>query len=205
MKKYKDFLILIIFTMGSQALIYFLIKYFIHDYHTINSIVNIPLIKSFIYFYDSWYPFIIICAFLIYRHNKKLFYAYIPSLLIAAVLAQITFVIYPSIIIRPTIEVKSFTDWLLDFTYKTDTPAINCLPSMHCIYCFITSFYIIKSNINKKYLFIIYLILIILSTLFVHQHILEDVLLALLYSIIAISIVYLNKEKLLNFIKIKTP
>ena len=56
-----------------------------------------------------------------------------------------------------------------------------------------------------KYLFIVYLMLIVLSTLFIHQHILEDVLLALLYSIIAISIVYLNKEKIVNLIKIKTP
>ncbi|MBQ1812762.1 MAG: phosphatase PAP2 family protein [Bacilli bacterium] len=205
MKKYRDFFILIIFTMGSQALIYFLIKSVINNYNTINSVIDIPLVKSFVYFYDSWYPFIIICAFLIYKYNKNLFYYYIPSLLLCALFAQITFILYPSIIVRPTIEVKNITDWILDFTYRTDTPAINCLPSVHCIYCFITGFYIMKSNINMKYLFIVYLMLIVLSTLFIHQHILEDVLLALLYSIIAISIVYLNKEKIVNLIKIKTP
>ena len=79
----------------------------LNNYNTINSVIDIPLVKSFVYFYDSWYPFIIICAFLIYKHNKNLFYYYIPSLLLCALFAQITFILYPSIIVRPTIEVKN--------------------------------------------------------------------------------------------------
>lgn len=185
--------------MGSQTLLYLLIKYFIHDYHLINSIINIPLIKPFIYIYNSWYPFIFICAFLIYKDNNRLFYAFILSLLLSALLAQITFIIYPTIIERPTIYVNNITDLILNITYKLDNPPINCLPSMHCIYCFITVYYILKSNIKKKYLFNIYLLLIVLSTLFTNQHIIEDVIAALVYSIIAILMI--NKFKLDSVIK----
>ena len=201
MKKYKDYLVLTIFTMGTQALLYFLIKVFISDYNTLNSIVNVPLVKPFIFIYNSWYPFIILNTFLIYKHDKKTFKYLIATMLIAALMAQITFVIYPSEIIRPTIEVKNFTDWLINFTYINDTPAINCLPSMHCIYCFITSFYMLKCKNKIKYFIILYSFMIVLSTLFTKQHIIEDVFLALVYTVIAIIIVKLNKEKIIRFFK----
>ena len=201
MKKYRDFLILIILTMGTQAVIYFLIKCFINDYNLINSIVDFPFIKQFVYFYDSWYPFIILNAFIIFKHDSKQFNLLIATMLITALIGQITFVVYPSMILRPSIEVKNITDWILDFTYKADTPAINCLPSMHCVYCFITSYYIATTkniNIKNKLLIITYSLIIVLSTLFIKQHVIEDVILALIYTIIGILIVYKNKNKINN-------
>lgn len=201
MKKYKDYLILIIFTMGTQALIYFLIKTFQSDFHIITSFINVPLVKQFVYFYDSWYPFIILNTFLIFKYNRKSFYYLIVTMLITAFISQLTFIIYPSMIIRPDIVVNNLTDKLLDFTYKTDTPAVNCLPSMHCIYCFITSYYIVRyKNIKNKYksLIVIYSLLIVLSTLFIKQHIIEDVILSIIYTTISILIVHFNKDKIIR-------
>ncbi len=199
MKKYKKYFILIIFVMGSQALLYYLTKHFSSGYHIINSIVDIPLVKSFVYVYDSWYPFIILTTFLIYKYDNKIFKYLIMTMLIGALLSQITFIIYPSMIIRPTVEVKNITDWLLNFTYQSDNPPLNCLPSMHCVYCFITAFYIAKSrNINSKckVLIIMYSLVIVLSTLFIKQHVIEDVLLAFVYTIISLLIVFFSKEKI---------
>lgn len=133
MKKYEKYLITIIITMGSQALIYFLIKNFINDYNIINSFIDIPLVKPFVYFYDSWYPFIILSTFLVYKYDRINFKYLIASMILSTFIAHVTFIIYPSMVIRPTIEVNNLTDWLLDFTYKTDTPAVNCLPSVHAI------------------------------------------------------------------------
>ena len=201
MKKYKDYLILTIFTMGSQALLYFLIKVFISDYNILKSIINVPLVKPFIYIYNSWYPFIVLCTFLVYKYDKKVFKYMITTMLLTAFFAHITFIIYPSEIIRPAIEVKSITDWLVNFTYMADTPAINCLPSMHCAYCFIMIYYILKSNNKYKYLLVLYSFIIVISTLFTKQHIIEDAALALIYTIIAIIIVKLNKERIIRFFK----
>ena len=199
MKKYKEYLVLIIFTMGTQALIYFGLKLFINDYHIISSVVNVPLIKPFIYVYNVWYPFIIIITFLIYKYNKDIFKYLIAALLLGAILAQITFIAYPSMIVRPEVEVHTITDWFLKFTYDHDTPAVNCLPSMHCIYCFIVIFYLIKcrgmGHITKS-LSIIFLIIIVLSTMFTKQHVLEDVILALVYSAISIAIIEFSKNKI---------
>ena len=197
MKKYEKYLITIIITMGSQALIYFLIKSFISDYNIINSFIDIPLVKPFVYFYDSWYPFIILSTFVIYKYDKVNYKYLIASMILSTFMAHVTFLIYPSMVIRPTIEVNNLTDWLLDFTYKTDTPAVNCLPSVHAIYCFATSYFILKSKEiknNKKVIFGLFSFLIVLSTVFIKQHVIEDVFLSLVYTIIVLLIVYFNKR-----------
>ncbi len=209
MKKYKNYLILVIFTMGIQALMYFSIKFIITNYNMINSVIkSVPLIKHFVLFYDLWYPFIIINTFIVYKYDKKLFNFLIVTMLIGAFMSHVTFIIYPTMLERPTIEVKNIIDWILDFTYKTDTPAVNCLPSMHCVYCFITSYYILKiENMNPKIKLSIvtFSILIVLSTIFIKQHIVEDVILALIYTIVAIIIVNCNKNlinKIFNKLKL---
>ena len=206
MKKYKDFFKSITIVLITQAIIYFLIKLIISNYITINSVLTIPLIKWFVYFYDSWYPFIFFASFIIYKHNKENYYKLIFTLIIASLLAHITFIVFPTMVERPDINISSFTDLILYITYKSDTPAVNCLPSVHCLYCFIIIFYIlIIKSINLKYKvpIILYLILIILSTLFIQQHIVEDVILSFIYTIISIILVYIfygSIRKTLNFL-----
>ncbi len=208
MKKYKNYLILVVFTMGIQALMYFSIKSVITNYNVINSVIkSLPLIKPFVLFYDLWYPFIILNTFIVYRYDKKLFNYLIITMLIGAFMSHVTFIIYPTMLERPTIEVKNIIDWILDFTYKTDTPAVNCLPSMHCVYCFITSYYILRiKNMNPKIKvsIVTFSMLIVLSTIFIKQHIIEDIILAVIYVFIAILVVNCNKN-LINkiFTKLK--
>ena len=198
-KKYINFIILTTIILGIQSLLYFSSKLFINNYHIINSFIEFPLIKIFVYPYNLWYPFIIISMFIIYKYDKNKFGPLITTMLITTIMANITFILYPSMMIRPKIEVTNFTTWLLDYTYKIDTPAVNCLPSMHCMFCFITSYYILTcKNIktNKKIPIIIFSSIIILSTVFIKQHIIEDAILALIYTTIAIIIIKINKNKI---------
>lgn len=198
LKKYKSFLILIIFAMGSQSLFYYSLKYVISDFNIIDSFIDFPLVKSFVYFYDAWYPFILFNAFLVYLYDRKLFNYLIITMLLAAFFGHVTFIIYPSMVIRPTIVVHNLTDWLVDFTYKSDTPAVNCLPSIHCIYCFVTSYYILKcKNLDyKRIILVVISILTALSTVFIKQHIIEDVILAFIYTVMAILIVKMNEDRI---------
>ncbi len=199
MKKYKNFIILIALTMGMQSLLYFSTKLLINNYNIINSFITFPLIKIFVYPYNLWYPFIILNAFIIYKYDKNNFSPLIITMILSSIMANITFILYPSMMIRPNIEVTNFTTWLLDYTYKIDTPAVNCLPSMHCVFCFITSYYTIKSkniNINKKIFITTFSFIIVLSTVFIKQHIIEDIIAALIYTTISIILVYLNKNKI---------
>ncbi len=192
MKKYSSFIKSISIVLLVQATIYFVIKSFMNDFNVINSFINIPYIKYFVYFYDSWYPFIILNVFIIYKHDIDNYKNLIFTMILGAFLSHITFLIYPTMIIRENINVKSLTDLLVFITYETDTPAVNCLPSLHCLFCFILMYYTFITNKIKnkyKFLIIVYLILIVLSTVFIHQHIIEDVLFSLIYTVIVIFII----------------
>ncbi len=202
MKKYKDFIISIVIVMGTQGLIYFLIKQFLGDHNVMSTFVEVPLIKYFVYFYDSWYPFILLSAFIIYKHDKATYFTLIITMMISALLAHITFLVYPTEIVRPDINVTTLTDWALDLTYKSDTPAVNCLPSVHCLYCFVVGYFtIICKKLKTKYKVIltIYSLLIVLSTVFIKQHIIEDIILSIIYTVIMIPAAYLIKNQIKNF------
>ena len=201
-KEYKKFIILIIITMGSQALFYYVTKLFISDYHVINSVLEVPFIKYAIYIYNSWYPFIALSAFMVYKYDGKEFNTLIITMLLASLLAQLTFIAYPSMVVRPEIVVNDFTDRFVNFTYTGDYPAVNCLPSMHCVYCFITSYYLLKSkklNYKIKIPFLSYSLLVVVSTLFIKQHVIEDVVLALVYTFVTVLVIYINQDRITDF------
>lgn len=206
MKKYGSFIKSISIVLLVQATIYFVIKSFMNDFNIITSFVNIPYVKYFVYFYDSWYPFIILNAFIIYKYDINNYKKLIFTMILGSFLSHITFLIYPTMIIRPDINVKTLTDLLVFITYQTDTPAVNCLPSLHCLFCFILMYYTFKTCKLKnkhKWLIIAYLILIVLSTVFIKQHIIEDVIFSLIYAVIVIFIVkIINKlfDKYLKFL-----
>ncbi len=205
-KKYKDYIKPITIILLTNALLYFFIKTFITNYHIISPKINFKLIPEFSFIYNSWYPFIFIMAFVVYKNNKETFNHLILSTFIGIILSNITFIVYPTLLPRSDITVKSISDLLLSITYKIDTPALNCLPSVHCLLCFCIMFYItFKTNLKTKYkiLINIYCILIILSTLFIRQHVIIDIVVAFIYIVISITITYLfyNKlKKALNFL-----
>lgn len=206
-KKYKEFIKSTLIVLVLEAFLYFLIKNFINSYNTVSSLgFEFPLIKEFVYIYHSWYPFIFLASFIIYIKNNELYKKFILTMIIGILLSDLTFLIYPTIIVRPEIEIKGFTDLILYLTYYFDTPAVNCVPSVHCLFCFISIYYVTlnkKIKTQIKVPIITYLILIILSTLFIKQHLLIDVGVASIYTIISIlltNILYKKSKRALNFL-----
>lgn len=200
----KEYIKSITIVLLVQALVYFIINASLTNYHYLTTSFNIPFIKYFIYIYHSWYPFVFYLSYLIFKDNKDIYKKLIFTLTIGFIISNLTFIIYPSYITRPTIEVKSITDWIVNLTYTLDNPT-NCLPSEHCLVCFILIYYLNKSNNKKttKIFSTIYLILIILSTLFTKQHLPIDALFAFIYSVIIIifvNIFYKKLKETLNFL-----
>ncbi len=205
-KKYKNFLKPISIILLTNATLYFTIKIFIKNFHTLSPIITFKLIPSFSFIYNSWYPFIFLIAFLIYKKDKNSFNHFIITVFIGIILSNLTFILYPTYLGRPNITSNTISTLLLKLTYKLDSPPINCIPSVHCLLSFIIAYYItFKTTLQKKYklLITLYSFLIILSTLLIRQHLLTDVLVALLYTIISTVLTYKFYEKLkraLNFL-----
>ena len=152
---------------------------------------NIPLYSIFVWFYVIWYLTLIFIPFYFYKKDKEKFYQYLSLDLICLIFDFTIYILYPTFIERPEVLGSGFSDYILKLVYYFDTPACNCFPSEHCVLCFL---FIYVALIGKKFkmldkLFIIILSsLIILSTLFVHQHVIADVVAALFIVIVAILI-----------------
>ncbi len=199
MNEKKKGIISIIILLFIQALIYWLIKFVQGTPHLIgtNFDMNFPFCKYFVYIYNSWYPFLFFCWYKLYKNDKKIYKRLYIASLISIIIGNIIFIAYPTTIERANFIVNDLSSFILNITYKLDTP-VNCCPSMHCMFCFITSYSVLKSNLKTKdkLFIIIYSLLIILSTLFIKQHVIYDVIASYIISIICYY--FLSRLKIFN-------
>lgn len=194
-EKYKPLLYCISLVIY-QSILYFIAKLSPFNITLIGSNLDnkIPFIDEFIYFYISWYLMLFIVPYLMYKKDKDIFKNYLITIITCNTFVFFIYFLYPTTINRPNIIVKDITSFITYFIYKIDTPALNCFPSMHCIISFIYMYIVIFENEFSKYRLsiIIWSLLIIISTLFVKQHVLLDVLGAFVISLVIYLIV--NKK-----------
>lgn len=198
-------ILLIIGTILFESLFYLMAKLTFFEPFLLTSVIDdkLPLVPFFIYFYIFWYLMLFFVPYIIYVKNKDKFYEYLAVIVVSILISSMVFFFFPTTIIRGNIESTNITTFILNFIYLTDTPALNCLPSMHCAVCFMFIYYSFKIDIKWYYklLIIILSILVIISTLLIKQHVIWDVFAALLLVIIAVLVVKKSKIKL--FIKNK--
>ena len=161
-----------------QAVLYFVSKLFQGPPHLIGNDFDawFPFVKEFIYVYDSWYPFLVFVWILFFFSDREKYKDFFVTSVLTMIVANVIFLVYPTTITRASFAVSGVTSWFLNLTYMLDTP-LNCMPSMHCMFCFTTIFGLMFSKVKLKYKIPIcgYLVLIILSTMFVKQHVIADV------------------------------
>ena len=211
MKKYlknikdKEFLIPMLYMLGGQFITYMILKHFQYNYHVFNNYIDnkIPFIPQVIILYNLFYPMIFIVFYNIYRKDKETFNKGIIAGIIGFVIADIIFLLYPVEIIRPDISdlnIDHINKYIIYLTYKYDSPAINCFPSLHCIFCFNAIYTLYKSNnykLSNKIIYIIILLMIATTTLLVKQHYIYDVICAFIVTIISIllsNVIYKYKK-----------
>lgn len=193
MKKFfsenKDYIKNMLLVFGVNSFFYFIVKRFIVSYHLVTSPLDdkIPLIPFFIIFYSIWYPYLFIVYYLIYRKDKDKFKRLIKKSILCILIADLCFIIYPTMVSRPYISsFDSLISLMIYITYKTDIP-VNCFPSLHCIFALLVMYAVtLDKNMNKLFRIIVGIIspLIVLSTIFVKQHAIVDVIGAIVISLI---------------------
>ena len=189
-KKEKKFVISMFILFFGNAFIYWLIKSFQTNPIYINYYLDdkIPFWGWLVYIYDMYYPFSILAFTLLYFKDKKTYYKGIISAIIGCIICYIIILIVPTIMFRPIVpNYDPLTNLVLKITFFFDEPPLNCFPSLHCLFCFqiIISYIMSKSTIKRKIWVIIFALLVIISTLFVKQHFIYDVIAALLVCIMA--------------------
>ena len=189
-KNNKKFVITMAIVLIGNGLLYWLIKLFQSNPIYINHYLDdkIPFWGWMVYIYDMFYPFFVIAFFLLYKDDEKEYFKGIIALLIGVVFCNIIYLFMPTIMYRPvTPSYDPLTNLVLKITFFFDEPPLNCFPSLHCLFCFqeIISFIKSKCKTKRKIWVSCCAMLIILSTLFVKQHYIYDVLSALLIALIA--------------------
>jgi len=158
----------------------------------------IPFVKEFIIPYVIWYFYIFGTLVFLCLKDKKVYYRTILAIDIGLLICYVIFFAFQTHVPRPLLVGDDIFTKLVALIYSHDQP-YNGFPSIHVL----LSFLMIK-GINKYQernlwnMSIVYLIgiLIILSTVFVKQHVVLDVLAGIIIGNVIFDLVYcLDMEK----------
>jgi len=154
----------------------------------------IPFNEYFLIFYCSWYVLIVISLLYFFLYDIDSFRRLQVFIIITQVVAMAIYIIYPSAhTMRPEVFPReNFLTSLMAFIYNFDTPTGIC-PSLHVAYTMgIASVWIKKKDapVWVKPLMIFLLVMISISTAFVKQHSVVDIIAAIPLGIFAEYLVY---------------
>lgn len=161
----------------------------------------IPFVEYFIVPYLLWFVFIAVAAGYFFFTDKRGFYRLAAFLIAGMTFFLILCTVFPNgLHLRPTTFTRDniFVD-LVKYVYATDTPT-NVLPSIHVFNSIGVCIAIGHSDALKKHRNIQYgsyvlAALIILSTVFLKQHSVTDVIAACALACIVYPFVYATQEK----------
>ena len=202
--KEKDYWLSILLLLGGQSFLYVLIKHFQFGFHTFDFAIDdmIPFVPPFVLIYNLFYPFLFVVFYLLYKKDKKAYDKAVIAGTLGYIICNIIFVIYPVEMIRPNItnlQADPLTKLVLTITYNSDNPAINCFPSIHCLFCFQTVYALIRCKDMKKLpkvLLSLFALVIVISIFFVKQHYVVDMIAAFIIVILCNLFIELIYDKI---------
>ncbi len=202
-KKYKHSWVFLY--MIPYVLWYFGLQHFRQDvvftdlYTYLDSII--PFIPWFIWPYIFWYLFVVGTVLYFFFRNVKDFYKITAFLFIGMTICLIIFTIFPtSFDHRPLqFQADSISAFFINSIYAADK-CQNVFPSIHVYNSIGCAIAICKCNDFKhgaliKAFAIVAAVLIALSTMFIKQHSILDVISACILAIIMYIFVYRNKSE----------
>lgn len=202
-KKYNHALVLLYGFIYMPWFMY-LEKHVTDHYYLIHSPLDdyIPFVEYFIVPYLLWFVFIVVGALYLFLKDKKEFLRMAAFLIIGMTVFLIICTVFPNgLNLRPTTFARDniFTD-LVRYVYSVDTPT-NVLPSMHVFNSLGICIGLMRTDSLKNRPWIrigtcVLTVLIILSTVFLKQHSVTDMIAGLLLAAIMYQIVYAREEKL---------
>jgi len=164
----------------------------------------IPFLKIFAIPYLLWYPFIIITLIYLCLNHRKIYYKAIATLVIGMLLSYLTFFLFQTTVPRPQLSGDDILTKIVQGIYERDKP-YNCFPSIHVLNSYAIMIGIRKSKCKNQIINVsVYLtgLLIILSTVFIKQHVILDLFLGLqLAEMIYRTVDNFSVEKWLGLIK----
>ncbi|WP_258207413.1 phosphatase PAP2 family protein [Paenibacillus radicibacter] len=133
-----------------------------------------PFIPAFIIPYVMWYPFIAIVLVLLFFKDVKVYFNTLFALCVGLIVCYVFYYFFQTTVPRPILVHSDWLTQMLKIIYANDMP-YNCFPSIHVL----TSYLMVKGarvlKVVARNIVRIIGILIILSTIFVKQHVIADI------------------------------
>lgn len=161
--------------------------------HELNTMFDevIKFNSVFIIPYLYWYIYIVIGFIVILIQSRENYMRTFLSFFIGMGICYCIYYFYPTKIIRPEVSNTSMLNYLVNIIYCVDRP-VNCFPSLHVLTTYFIMRYTKYEKTKKKFYYTqIVGILIILSTVFVKQHFVVDVIGAMVIG--EVIIYFMNK------------
>lgn len=132
---------------------------------------KIPFNPHFVWTYILYY-FVALMPVMVVTEIRE-FRRMVGAYLMMYFMGFLTFILFPVKMVRPELIGDGYSLWLLKKIYNADN-GYNCFPSMHVANAFLASFF--SYRFNKVYGVFVYIIafLITISTLFIKQHYIVD-------------------------------
>lgn len=146
----------------------------------------IPFLTVFIIPYIAWYAYLFLAIFFFWFRDRIVYWKTLLMIAVGEVVCFIIYYFYQTTVPRPELEGNSIFTTLTALIFRNDEP-VNCFPSIHVLTTSIVmlAFLQIKqTNFFQKSLIHIIGAIIIMSTLFVKQHVVYDLLGSLLLTFI---------------------
>lgn len=137
----------------------------------------VPFVPAFISIYLLAFITWIVGYIVITRENKEICFHYTSAEMIAKLICFIIFLIIPTTMARPEITGSGIWHSISKLVYWIDEP-VTLFPSIHCLeswMCFRGSLPLKKVGVTYKVIMFISAILVFLSTIFVKQHVIVDI------------------------------
>lgn len=142
---------------------------------------TIPFTPFMMSVYVLAYVVWIVGFIVIGRESREVCYEVLTAEQIAKLCCLVAFIAIPTTIIRPEVTGTGFFQWLSRLIYSMDSPD-NLLPSVHCLenwICFRGAMKCKKVGKGYKIFMFVAAILVFASTLMVKQHVVLDVVAAI--------------------------
>lgn len=160
----------------------------------------IPFVPEFVVPYVYWYIYVALGLVFILLQSRNRYMKTFLTLISGMCVCYVIFFIFPTEITRPQVSNEGIFNWIVQVVYKKDRP-FNCFPSLHVLGTYIIMRYT-KLSYSKVWFYYTQIVgsLIILSTVFIKQHFVLDIIGAIILSELLIVIVQAVQDKYIEFI-----
>ncbi len=165
---------------------------------------QIPFLEIFIVPYVLWYAFIFLMFVYFCIYDRAIYYRTLLSFCVGMLVCYVIYFFFQTTVPRPELASEGMLTTIVQYVYGADQP-FNCFPSIHVLSSYLMVLGIRHSKmwtIKKDIIVSTFAYSIILSTLFVKQHVVLDVVAGILLGSLLFKLFYyLEAEAVFSFVK----